>query len=241
MALDTRLDTVYTVNTPEGINLSLSPAGPMPRMLAWLVDSLIRIVIYIVTFIVLAILGSTGTGIALIITFLVEWFYPVYFELFKNGQTPGKKSFNLYVVQENGSPVTPAASMIRNLLRFVDFLPLFYGFGLVSMLLNRRFQRLGDLVAATVVLYKENEVLKTASNDNSTDESSEILVSIRPSMSLEIKEQQTILQFQQRQKSLTKERAEELAGLTGSLVAEAEEGAQAKYLNGLSHWIMGKR
>jgi len=241
MALDTRLDTVYTVNTPEGINLSLSPAGPMPRMLAWLVDSLIRIVIYIVTFIVLAILGSTGTGIALIITFLVEWFYPVYFELFKNGQTPGKKSFNLYVVQENGSPVTPAASMIRNLLRFVDFLPLFYGFGLVSMLLNRRFQRLGDLVAATVVLYKENEVLKTASNDNSTDESSEILVSIRPSMSLEIKEQQTILQFQQRQKSLTKERAEELAGLTGRLVAEAEEGAQAKYLNGLSHWIMGKR
>ncbi|RTZ67675.1 MAG: RDD family protein [Aquificaceae bacterium] len=241
MALAHSLDTVYTVNTPEGINLSLSPAGPMPRMLAWLVDSLIRILIYTATFIVLAILGSTGTGLALIITFLVEWFYPVYFELFKNGQTPGKKSLNLYVVQDNGSPVTPSASMIRNLLRFVDFLPLFYGFGLVSMLLNKRFQRLGDLVAGTVVLYKDNELLKTVSNNDLDDESSDSLISITPPVSLQSKEQQTLLQFQQRQKSLTKDRAEELAGLTGLLVDDAEEGAKTSYLNGLSRWIAGKR
>ena len=241
MALDSRLDTIYTVNTPEGINLSLSPAGPMPRMLAWLVDSLIRILIYIITFIVLALLGSTGTGIALIITFVVEWFYPVYFELFKNGQTPGKKSFNLYVVQDNGSPVTPSASMIRNLLRFVDFLPLFYGFGLASMLLNKRFQRLGDLVAGTVVLYKEDAVLKYALTNEGDDESNDALTTISPSVSLEIKEQQTILQFQQRQKGLTKDRAEELANLTGLLVIEAKEGEKTTYLNGLSRWIVGKR
>lgn len=43
-------------------------------------------------------------------------------------------------------------SIIRNLLRAVDFLPLMYGFGLASMLLNKRFQRLGDLAANTVVL-----------------------------------------------------------------------------------------
>ena len=237
MAPSQSLDTIYTVNTPEGIDLQLSPAGPMPRMLAWMIDSLIRIVIYVITFILLAFLGSTGMGIALIIIFVVEWFYPVYFELFKNGQTPGKKSLNLYVVQENGSPVTPSASMIRNLLRFVDFLPLFYGFALVSMLLNRRFQRMGDLVAGTVVLYKDDDTLLDSSKDNESEE----INAIAPPVALQLEEQQALIQFQQRQKKLTAERAEELAGLSGLLVAEAKEGAKTKYLNGLSYWIAGKR
>lgn len=234
MAQTKSLDTIYTVNTPEGINLTLSPAGPMPRMLAWLIDVLIRFVIYTVTFITLAVLGSSGAGIALIITFLVEWFYPVYFELFKKGQTPGKKSLNLYVVQDNGSPVTPSASMIRNLLRFVDFLPLFYGFGLATMLLNRRFQRLGDLVAGTVVLYKDDSLKESPMND-------EDIGVIAPPVNLKIEEQQTILQFRQRQLNLSKERTEELAGLTGLLVAEAKKGEKTRYLNRLSHWIAGKR
>ncbi|HFC93707.1 MAG TPA: RDD family protein [Leucothrix mucor] len=236
MAQIKSLDTLYTVNTPEGINLTLSPAGPMPRMLAWVIDVLIRFVIYTVTFTVLAILGSSGTGIALIITFLVEWFYPVYFELFKNGQTPGKKSLNLYVVQDNGSPVTPAASMIRNLLRFVDFLPLFYGFGLASMLLNKRFQRLGDLVAGTVVLYKEEPLIEDLMESDEIDHHA-----IVPPMSLKIEEQQTILQFRQRQLSLSKDRAEELAGLSGVLVADAKAGEKTVYLTRLGNWIAGKR
>lgn len=231
------LDTIYTVNTPEGINLILSPAGPMPRMLAWLIDVLIRFVIYTVTFISLAILGDGGMGIALIITFLVEWFYPVYFELLHKGQTPGKKSLNLYVVQDNGCPVTPSASMIRNLLRFVDFLPLFYGFGLASMLLNRRFQRLGDLVAGTVVLYKDDPLKADLINSKESDTTT----AIAPPTSLPIEEQQTILQFRQRQLSLSKERAEELAGLSGLLVADAEEGQKTSYLNHISNWIAGKR
>ncbi len=236
MAQIKSLDTLYTVNTPEGINLTLSPAGPMPRMLAWVIDVLIRFVIYTVTFTVLAILGSSGTGIALIITFLVEWFYPVYFELFKNGQTPGKKSLNLYVVQDNGSPVTPAASMIRNLLRFVDFLPLLYGFGLASMLLNKRFQRLGDLVAGTVVLYKEEPLIEDLMESDEIDHHA-----IVPPMSLKIEEQQTILQFRQRQLSLSKDRAEELAGLSGVLVADAKAGEKTVYLTRLGNWIAGKR
>lgn len=236
MAQIKSLDTIYTVNTPEGINLILSPAGPMPRMIAWLIDVLVRFVIYTVTFIVLAILGSSGMGIALIITFLVEWFYPVYFELFHKGQTPGKKSLNLYVVQDNGSPVTPSASMIRNLLRFVDFLPLFYGFGLASMLLNQRFQRLGDLVAGTVVLYKDNP-LKEDLIDNDQSE----MIAVAPVINLQMKEQQTILQFRQRQRQLSKERTEELAGLSGLLVAEAKKGQKTTYLNRISNWIAGKR
>jgi uncharacterized RDD family membrane protein YckC len=236
MALNKSLDTLYTVNTPEGINLLLSPAGPMPRMLAWMIDVLIRLVIYTLTFIVLAVLGASGGGLALIITFLVEWFYPVYFELFHHGQTPGKKSLHLYVVQDNGSPVTPAASMIRNLLRFVDFLPLFYGFGLASMLLNRRFQRLGDLVAGTVVLYKEDPLKEDLEDDSRID-----MHAITPPVNLQIEEQQTLLQFRQRQLSLSKQRAEELAELSGLLVSDAKQGEKTTYLTQLGNWIAGKR
>ncbi len=236
MAVTKSLDTIYTVNTPEGIHLTLSPAGPMPRMLAWLIDVLVRFVIYTITFIVLAVLGSSGAGIALIITFLVEWFYPVYFELFNKGQTPGKKSLNIYVLQDNGSPVTPSASMIRNLLRFVDFLPLFYGFGLASMLLNKRFQRLGDLVAGTVVLYKDDPLAEDLIEVNEGESGA-----IIPPVKLTIEEQQTILQFCQRQLSLSKERAEELANLSGLLVADAKEGQKTNYLIRIGHWIAGKR
>jgi len=226
MALDTR----YYVNTPEGISLSLSPAGPIPRMLAWMIDILIRLGINFIIYTVLAFLGKTGLGIAMILTFLLEWFYPVYFELYKNGQTPGKKSFNLYVSMEDASPITPAASVIRNLLRFVDFLPLFYGFGFITMLLTKRFQRLGDLVANTVVLHKPLEYPAMKEVE---------VAPVSPPYALTLKEQQALIRFHQRTNYLTKERADELAKHTGALVENNDEGAIR--LLGMANWIMGAR
>ncbi|MEZ5450434.1 MAG: RDD family protein [Thiolinea sp.] len=112
-----RLDSTYTVNTPEGIALELSPAGPVPRTLAWTIDLAIRGAISLFLFLILAFMGRMGTGIALILVFLLEWFYPVWFELRHEGQTPGKKLLQIYVAQLDASPVSPAASVIRNLLR----------------------------------------------------------------------------------------------------------------------------
>jgi len=235
------LDTLYHVNTPEGISLRLSPAGPVPRMFAWLLDTGIRIGLYFIIYTSLSFLGKTGTGIAMILTFLIEWFYPVYFELYNNGQTPGKSSFDLYVTMENASPVTPAASIIRNLLRFVDFLPLFYGFGFVSMFLSRRFQRLGDLVAGTVVLHKPLEYPIVQDQTEITP--------VAPPMALQLAEQQSLIRFHQRNPYLTKERAEELALLTGELVDEKtsnnqkfiSENQATNKLLGIASWIMGNR
>ncbi len=224
------LDTLYHVNTPEGIRLRLSPAGPVPRMLAWMIDILIRSGINIVIFISLSYLGNTGTGIALILLFLLEWFYPVYFELYKNGQTPGKKIFKLYVSMENASPITPAASIIRNLLRFVDFLPFFYGFGFVSMLLTKRFQRLGDLVAGTVVLHQALQYPEIKET---------YIKAISPPVTLSLEEQQALIRYQQRIPYLTKERSEELALLTQPLVENNKQAVPQ--LLGYSSWIMGKR
>jgi len=222
------LDTLYHVNTPEGVSLRLSPAGPVPRILAWSIDILIRLAINGVIFAALAIFGKTGIGIALILTFLLEWFYPVYFELYKNGQTPGKKVFNIYVTMENASPISPGASIIRNLLRFVDFLPFLYGFGFISMMLTRRFQRLGDLVAGTVVLHKALDYPKVE-EDNTT--------AIAPPVSLNLAEQQALIRYQQRIPYLTSERAEELAQLTTPLIDKNQQASPR--LVGIANWIMG--
>ncbi|MEE9325784.1 MAG: RDD family protein [Cocleimonas sp.] len=224
------IDTLYHVNTPEGISLRLSPAGPVPRMLAWLIDILIRLAMYIVIYVSLAYFGNTGKGIAGILTFLLEWFYPVYFELYKNGQTPGKKSFDLYVAMENASPITPGASIIRNLLRFVDFLPLFYGFGFISMLLTNRFQRLGDLVAGTVVLHKDLVYPPVDEID---------IAAIAPPIPLQLQEQQALVRFYQRTPYLTNERANELSLLTGKLVEDQKQPTQN--LLGIANWLMGNR
>ena len=223
-----RLDTTYTVNTPEGIALQLSPAGPVPRLLAWLLDLLLRGGISAVLLMLLALLGKMGYGIAMILIFLLEWFYPVYFELRRQGQTPGKKMLRIYVAHSDASPVTPTASVVRNLLRVVDFLPLLYGFGFISMILNRRFQRLGDLAANTVVLHQNSRTYPTLTIEAEP---------IRPEISLTLQEQQAIMLFAQRSQTLSTARLEELAQMTGGLVAK--QANATRYLQGIAHWLMG--
>jgi len=223
-----RLDTTYTVNTPEGIALTLSPAGPIPRLLAWLLDLLLRSGISLLLLLLLASLGKFGLGIAMILIFLLEWFYTVYFEMRHHGQTPGKKVLNLYVAHTEASPITPAGSLVRNLLRVVDFLPFLYGFGLISMMLNRRFQRLGDLAANTVVLHKHDQQLPTLPV---------VADAIRPDVRLTLAEQQAILLFAQRSTTLAPARLEELAGMTGTLVPPQQNATQ--WLHGIAAWLGG--
>ncbi len=225
-----RLDTTYTINTPEGIALELSPAGPVPRTLAWIIDLSIRTAFNVVMFGVMAFLGNTGLGIGLIIMFLLEWFYPVWFELRHHGQTPGKKLLQIYVAQANATPITPAASVVRNLLRVADFLPFCYGFGLISTLLTQRFQRLGDLAANTVVLHLDPP--KPAMQAFQA-------LPAAPPLPLSLPEQQAIILFAQRQYTLTNERQDELAHMTGQLVANRQDASN--YLKSIASWLTGQR
>src|SRR4030065_1176749 len=91
----TMLDTYREIETPEGVELQLRPAGPIIRAMAWLVDGCLRIAIYTVAGIVLQILGRFGMGIFLIIVFIAEWFYPVLFEIYWRGETPGNRWLGL--------------------------------------------------------------------------------------------------------------------------------------------------
>lgn len=194
------LDTIRLNETPEGIDLGLRVAGPAVRSLAWVLDTVIRLGLYLVLTPLLTISGF-GTGLILIGVFLLEWFYPVAFELW-SGATPGKRAMGLLVVHDDGTPVGAPASLIRNLLRVVDFLPIFYGVGLVSTLLDRDFRRLGDLAAGTLVIHADPRDAKRPMSEADP---------LALPQGLPLSTQQAILSFAERAHRLSGARREELA------------------------------
>jgi uncharacterized RDD family membrane protein YckC len=227
------LDTTRRVATPEGIELTLHLAGPVPRALAWAIDFVLRIgVVFLVQLAALP-LGKTGIGVVLITWFVVEWLLPAWFETFWQGQTPGKRAFNLAVLNDDGTPVRWPAALTRNLLRAVDFLPLAYGIGLVTMLSNRDFKRLGDLAAGTVVVYQTER--KAAAKELPQ------AAPVAPPFSLSLEEQRAVLELAERAPGLTRERLEELAELPTPLVGSLDGGRAAARLIGIANYIAGRK
>lgn len=159
MTTTATLDTLQTVELAEGVEIRLRIAGPMLRAGAYGIDLLIRVIVLFLGRILLSLAGwaigdKVANGLMLLVWFLLDWLYPVFFEAGKRGATPGKRLMGLRVVQTTGSPITPGQAVIRNFLRFIDSMPLFtYAFGITSCLASRRFQRLGDLAAGTLVIY----------------------------------------------------------------------------------------
>ncbi|MEH6368419.1 MAG: RDD family protein, partial [Pseudomonas marincola] len=80
------LDTRYHVETPEGIDLILRPAGLIPRVLAFIIDLVVRGVLLTALYSLLSLLGDFGTGLATILLFLVTWWYMVLFEVLNQGR-----------------------------------------------------------------------------------------------------------------------------------------------------------
>lgn len=154
------------VASAERVAMQLPIAGLGSRAMAWLVDaSLIGAVLLVCYFLttiavpdpvnaVLA-LGPLTRALGLLGSFLVLWGYWTFFELRWQGQTVGKRLLHIRVVKLDGAPVTPMASAARNLLRIVDFAPVCYPVGLVTMLIDKQHRRLGDLVAGTVLVRDE--------------------------------------------------------------------------------------
>lgn len=212
------LDTLRRVPTPEGFELTLRLAGPVPRALAYVIDFSLRAVVYLSLAAALAAFGHAGQGLLLVTAFMLEWFYPVLLEVWWNGTTPGKRAFGLAVLNDNGTPVTFGASVIRNLLRVVDFLPMLYAFGLLSMLLNRDFKRLGDLAAGTIVVYRDRPPVRAAIP---------AARAIASPVLLSLDERRAVLDFAERYASLTEERANEVAAHATPLAGAARDPAQA--------------
>ena len=73
------LDTLTHFETPEGVVLRMSVAGPVPRALAWLIDAVIRYTLLFIIAMITIWMGDFGTGLLLLSMFLLEWLYPVVF------------------------------------------------------------------------------------------------------------------------------------------------------------------
>jgi uncharacterized RDD family membrane protein YckC len=228
------LDTVVSAETPEGIFLELHPAGLPARCFAFILDWLIRLVILYGVAIFARFLGGIGTAVWIVLLFVLEWFYPVVFELGRTGATPGKKTFGLKVVMDNGLPVTPAASFIRNLLRVADFLPFGYGFAIVSMLLRTDAKRLGDIAAATLVVHQPHPTPRI------TLEKVEPVIPVR---SLAPRDQVALVALAARAPTLTVERLDELAAIAASISGDQGHAGSAvtRRVLGVAQWLMGRR
>ena len=220
------LDTVKQHETPEGIVLRLRAAGPVARACAWLIDLFIKAGLSLVCLIILSRLQMIGIGIYLLLLFLIEWFYHVAFEMV-SGATPGKKAMDLVVVNDNGSPVTFASAMLRNLLRAADYFPFFYGVGLASTLINKDFKRLGDLAAGTLVVYEEKAVAARPVRGGAPK---------RPPADLRVNEQRTLLDFAERSRMLSRQRRIELADFLSGLTGKTGEKALEE-LDGYAAWL----
>jgi uncharacterized RDD family membrane protein YckC len=228
------IDTIHAVQTPEGVDLSLPVAGPVPRALAYALDIAIQSAGLGAVQTVLLGAGASGFafGLGLIAAFLANWFYAVCFEVLYHGQTPGKRIVGLRVVQENGTPIGWPASVLRNFLRVADFLPLLYLAGITSMCLDPSFRRLGDLAAGTLVVHAER--LKRKLRD------AEIAIAERPlppPLPLTLEEQGAVIAFAERAPLLSRARADELAEIPAALTGGGEPRAR---LLAMAAWLLGR-
>lgn len=205
-----------------------------PRLYALLLDWMIRLFIMYAAWMAAAVMGGLGIAFALILLFALEWLYPVVFELTPSGATPGKRTFRLKVVMDNGLPVTAAASITRNVLRAADFLPFGYGFAIVSMLLRRDGKRLGDIAAGTIVVYDRGA---------SAPSVVEGVEPIAPAIPLAPADQAAVIALAARAPRLTPERLDELAALAAPASGDGGRSGPevTRRVLGVAQWVLGRR
>jgi uncharacterized RDD family membrane protein YckC len=221
------LDTTLRAETPEGVELDMRPAGPVPRALAWLIDLLWRVAALLVIGMTFGYFGAFGNGVFLLSWFVLEWLVPACFEAWWDGATPGKRAVGIRVIADSGAPVGWNAALSRNLLRFADFLPAFYFGGLLTMVCNPRFQRLGDLVAGTLVVHVDpapapRRIAPAAPR--------------APRRLLSPEEARTVIDLAERSTELGRERTEELLALAQPLLGSNEDEAG---LRAIAHHLIG--
>jgi uncharacterized RDD family membrane protein YckC len=225
------IDTTASVVTPERVEFRFRVAGPAQRAAAWSLDLLIRMSVLVVLLVLASLfafipgISGVSTGVMLVAVFLLDWFYGVFFEGFFAGLTPGKRAMGLRVVRDDGSPVRWGDVLLRNLLRAVDFQPMFFGLGALVMLTDRRFRRLGDMVAGTVVV-AEDRAMVLAAVPIEPPVSDEERQGLPAGVTLSNDELATLERFLRRRHALGRERSEELAWLFGPALS-ARTGIEA--------------
>jgi uncharacterized RDD family membrane protein YckC len=180
-----------SIATPELVDIEFPLAGIGSRFVALLIDYLIWFAGFIAVALVSAIfLPGVGAfskvseqwaaAIVIFIFFLLNWGYFTLFEAFWNGQTPGKRIARIRVIQRSGRGIGLFESMARNLIRYVDQFPFFYGVGVIAIFATRQHQRLGDLAAGTLVVRDREQETPLWSGSGSRTITAQIFAPIAP-------------------------------------------------------------
>jgi uncharacterized RDD family membrane protein YckC len=238
-------DSSLVVETPEGVEFVLFPAGPLIRSCAWGIDQMIQGALMIALALVSGILGNRGgVWILLILAFCLDWFYHVAWELLCRGQSPGKRIMGLRVVRSGGMPVDPGASFLRNLLRFADTFLFLYPIALTSMSASRGFRRLGDWVADTLVVYTSQSLASPRLHGRFPKTEYPAFPAPAPQTALRGEEKRGLRLFAQRYPLLGKARADEIARPYAAALKGTEtwnqDDSPAEYLLGLAALPPGK-
>ncbi len=148
--------STLSIRTPEGIVFSQPLAGPVTRFLAWIIDLLLILAVATALNKLFGAIGVVNPDVARAAStlsfFVMSIGYGILLEWSWRGQTIGKRILRLRVTDAEGMRLSFSQVAIRNLLRFVDALPLLYLVGGLACLVSRKSQRLGDVAASTVVL-----------------------------------------------------------------------------------------
>jgi uncharacterized RDD family membrane protein YckC len=160
------------VDSVTGVDLSLALAGPGARCYAFVIDWLIRAILFTAWYGLAALLYNRQWSLVAPLSPDAKWFAfvvtpaaAIYFlyhpvlEVATQGRTPGKRIAGLHIVAHDGSPPGISALLIRNVFRLVDSLPIAYGVGLVATLVTRDYIRIGDMAAGTLLAYERSDVV----------------------------------------------------------------------------------
>jgi len=177
-----QLDTAIDIVTPENVLIQYQLSGPFRRLLAYMIDLIVRVVFFSAIAFLLGLvatyvdIGGFVAAFLFLLFFALSWFYGGVLEAYWNGQTFGKRALGIRVVTITGEPIDALQAVLRNVLREIDSLTLFFlpmawlipyypeGIGfpcftylvaLISMTCTRRFQRLGDLACGTMVVVEQ--------------------------------------------------------------------------------------
>ena len=163
--METKTEMLFSIETPELVALEFPLAGIGSRFLAILIDYLLQATAFLALILVMLVFlpsmqkfESAGSkwvvAMLIFVPFLLQWGYFALFEGLWHGQTPGKRAAKIRVIQQSGRAITMFESLSRNFVRAIDFLPGFYAAGTISIFVTSRNQRLGDLVAGTLVVHE---------------------------------------------------------------------------------------
>ena len=156
----------FNINTAQNVELSNKIAGLGNRMLAALFDSIVLFMYFVFIVVIVMmfemIFKNIGQTLSIILVFIIYIpfiFYNLFFEVFFDGQTIGKKIMKIKVVRLDGGKPKLYHYIVRWIFRLVDIFLMSGGVAILTIASTKKGQRLGDVVAGTTVIKLNQKAL----------------------------------------------------------------------------------